>query len=91
MEAEREVGGKKTAERRNYLSGLQMGVTAFARAVSGHWSVENSLHWVPEVQTGEDDSRAWAGHPAENLATLRRVALSLLKREATKKRGIRGI
>ena len=38
----------------------------------------------------EDQSRACAGQAAENLATLRRVALNLLKLETTKKRGIRG-
>ena len=38
----------------------------------------------------EDQSRARAGYAAENLATLRRLALNLLKREKTKKRGIRG-
>jgi predicted transposase YbfD/YdcC len=84
------VGGKKTVERRYYLSSLPLGVETFARAVRGHWSVENSLHWVLDVQMGEDDSRARTGHAAENLATLRRLALNLLKREATKKRGIRG-
>ena len=90
VEAEREVGGKKTVERRYYLSSLPLGVETFARAVRGHWSVENSLHWVLDVQMSEDDSRARTGHAAENLATLRRLALNLLKREATKKRGIRG-
>jgi predicted transposase YbfD/YdcC len=88
--AEREVGGKKTVERRYYLSSLPLGVETFAKAVRGHWSVENSLHWVLDVQMSEDDSRARTGHAAENLATLRRLALNLLKREATKKRGIRG-
>ena len=38
----------------------------------------------------EDHSRARTGHAAENLATLRRLALNLLKREPTKKRGIKG-
>jgi hypothetical protein len=38
----------------------------------------------------EDQSRARAGHAAKNLATLRRLALNLLKREKTKKRGIKG-
>lgn len=33
----------------------------------------------------EDQSRARTGYAAENLATLRRLALNLLKREATKK------
>ena len=90
VQAEREVGGKKTVERRYYLSSLPLGVATFAKAVRGHWSVENSLHWVLDVQMSEDDSRARTGHAAENLATLRRLALNLLKREATKKRGIRG-
>ncbi len=90
VEAEREVGGKRTMERRYYLSSLPLGVETFARAVRGHWAVENSLHWVLDVQMGEDDSRARTGYAAENLATLRRLALNLLKREATKKRGIRG-
>jgi predicted transposase YbfD/YdcC len=90
VEAIREVGGKRTVERRYYLSSLPLGVATFARAVRGHWAVENSLHWVLDVQMGEDDSRARTGYAAENLATLRRLALNLLKREATKKRGIRG-
>jgi len=90
VEAEREVGGQQTVERRYYLSSLPLGVATFAKAVRGHWSVENSLHWVLDVQMREDESRARTGHAAENLATLRRLALNLLKREATKKRGIRG-
>jgi len=90
VEAEREVRGKVTVERRYYLSSLPVGVETFAKAVRGHWAVENSLHWVLDVQMGEDDSRARTGYAAENLATLRRLALNLLKQEKTKRRGIRG-
>ena len=90
VEATREMQGKQTVERRYYLSSLSLGVATFARAVRGHWSVENQLHWVLDVQMGEDDSRARAGYAAENLATLRRLALNLLKREKTKQRGVRG-
>ncbi len=61
-----------------------------ARAVRGHWGVENSLHWCLDVQMGEDQSRARTGHAPENLATLRRLALNLLKRDRTKKRGLKG-
>lgn len=43
-----------------------------------------------DVQLREDPSRARAGYAAENLATLRRLALNLLKREAIKKCGIKG-
>ena len=89
-EAIREVGGKKTVERRYYLSSLPLDVATFARAVRGHWGVENKLHWVLDVWFREDHSRARAGYAAENLATLRRLALNRLQRERTKKRGIKG-
>jgi len=90
VEAVREVGGQRTVERRYYLSSLPLDVQTFARAVRGHWGVENKLHWVLDVCFREDQSRARAGFAAENLATLRRLALNLLKQEKTKKRGIRG-
>ena len=90
VEAIREVGGQRSAEWRYYLSSLPLGVAMFARSVRGHWGVENKLHWVLDVQMNEDQSRARAGYAAENLATLRRLALNLLKREKTKKRGLKG-
>lgn len=62
----------------------------FARAVRGHWGVENSLHWVLDVVFGEDQSRARSGHAAENLAATRRLAVNLLRRDKTCKRSIKG-
>jgi predicted transposase YbfD/YdcC len=91
VESVRQVGTEApTVERRYYLSSLTVNVAKFARAVRGHWGVENSLHWCLDVQLGEDQSRARTGHAAENLATLRRLALNLLKRDKTKKRGLKG-
>jgi len=90
VEAIRQIGGQRTVERRYYLTSLPLGAETFARAVRGHWGVENKLHWVLDVCFREDQSRARAGYAAENLATLRRLALNLLKREKTKKRGIKG-
>jgi predicted transposase YbfD/YdcC len=90
VEAVREIGGRVSLERRYYLSSLKLDVQTFARAVRGHWGVENKVHWVMDVCFGEDQSRARTGHAAANLATLRRLSLNLLKKEKTKKRGIRG-
>jgi len=84
------VGGKRTVEQPYYLSSLPLDVATFARAVRGRWNVENQLHWVLDVWFREDHSRARTGYAAENLATLRRLALNFLKRERTKKRGIKG-
>ncbi len=89
VESLREINGKITLERRYYLSSLKLDVQTFARAVRGHWGVENKLHWVMDVCFREDQSRAREGYAAENLAMLRRLALNLLKREKTKKRGIK--
>ena len=89
VESLREVDGQPKLERRCYLASLPLDVATFARAVRGHWGVENQLHWVLDVQMGEDNSRARAGYAAENLATLRRLALNLLRRDQTKKRGIK--
>ena len=90
VESVREVDGEIKIERRYYLSSLSRGVKRFAEAVRGHWGVENQLHWVLDVCFGEDQSRARTGYAAENLATLRRLALNILRRETTKKRGIKG-
>lgn len=90
VESIREINGQTTTEKRYFLSSLPLNVELFAKAVRGHWGVENSCHWVLDVILGEDLSRARSAHAAENLATLRRLALNLLTREKTKKRGIKG-
>jgi predicted transposase YbfD/YdcC len=90
VQATREIKGKISTEQRYYLSSLPLDIERFARAVRSHWGIENKLHWVPNVHMGEDQSRERSGYAAENLATLRRLALNLLKSEKTKKRGIGG-
>jgi predicted transposase YbfD/YdcC len=90
VESIREVKGQKQVERRYFLASLLVNVQLFARAVRGHWGVENKLHWVLDVVFREDQSRARAGYAAENLATLRRLALNVLRQEKTKRRGIKG-
>lgn len=91
VEAVREVGGQRTVERRYYLSSLSVEVQRFARAVRSHWAIENQLHWVLDVNFGEDQSRARSGYASENLATLRRWALNLIKADQQKaKRSLKG-
>jgi predicted transposase YbfD/YdcC len=90
VEARREIRGRESVERRYYLSSLRPDAEKFARAVRGHWGVENQLHWVLDVVFGEDQSRARTGHAAENLAATRRLAVNLLRRDKTCKRSIKG-
>jgi predicted transposase YbfD/YdcC len=86
----RTVGGESTSEARYYIGSRRAPAQAYAGAIRGHWGIENSLHWVLDVQFREDDSRVRAGHTAENLALLRRIAVSLLRNEKSCKRGVHG-
>ena len=91
VESVRQEGEQQpTVERRYYLSSLPVDIDRLARAVREHWGVENKVHWVLDVQFGEDQSRARAGNAAENLATLRRLALNLLRRDKTRQCSIQG-
>jgi predicted transposase YbfD/YdcC len=47
--------------------------------VRSHWGIENKLHWVLDVIMNEDRNRARRDHAPENLATLRRLALNILR------------
>ena len=71
--------GKETIDVRYYISSLEVEVKEFARAVRGHWSIENSCHWTWDMTFREDESRLRERHLRENFAWLNRFALSLLK------------
>jgi predicted transposase YbfD/YdcC len=75
----RKEGGKESIEVRYYLSSLPVGVDLFARAVRGHWSVENACHWTLDVTFREDDSRIRERVLGTNINWLYRFTLSILK------------
>jgi predicted transposase YbfD/YdcC len=73
-----------------YGSSLAPTVRAHTRAIREHWGVENGLHWVLDVQMGEDDCPIRDANGASNFAALRRFALTLLQRDKTVRQGTRG-
>lgn len=85
VESIRRTKAERSIERRYYLSTLPLDATTFAKAVRGHWGVENPLHWTLDVTFREDHSRARSKNAAHNLATLRRIALNLIKKNPRKK------
>jgi predicted transposase YbfD/YdcC len=80
----RESKGKIENERAFYLLSDAMSAERFASTVRSHWSVENNLHWSLDVSFNEDKSRVRKDNAAENFATLRRLALTLLKETKSK-------
>jgi predicted transposase YbfD/YdcC len=85
----RRVGEHVSREDHYYLSSLRPAVRRIADAVRTHWSVENELHWVLDVQLGEDTCTIGDPNAAANLGALRRLALMLARRETTFARGSR--
>ena len=89
VESLREFKGKSEGETRYFLLSTPPNIQVTAKAIRCHWGIENSLHWVLDVEFDEDLSRIRKDASPENVAALRHVALNLLKQEKTLKTSIR--
>jgi predicted transposase YbfD/YdcC len=81
VEAERRHGEQRSNETRYYLASLPPDAALLGQVIRAHWQVENCLHWVLDVQFREDAARVRVGHEARNFATLRHLALNLLRQD----------
>ncbi len=89
VHATRRIGSEQTHETSFFISSLPGDAEPIARAIRAHWTIENSLHWTLDMAFREDESSIRSGSDQENMAALRRIALSLLKRDTTTKAGIK--
>jgi predicted transposase YbfD/YdcC len=89
IESVRDINGETSTERRYYIGSIPAEASRFGHAVRNHWGVENKLHWQLDVSFREDDCRARRGNSAQNLSTIRRIALQLLRQDTSRKIGIR--
>jgi predicted transposase YbfD/YdcC len=80
--------GVEKSEVRYFISSLKPDAQRIARAIRGHWGIENGLHWVLDLYFAEDRNRARTGNAAANLALLRRWVISLLRRDTSIQGGI---
>jgi predicted transposase YbfD/YdcC len=80
-----DLTGKISTERRYFISSVKgCDASKMARAVRGHWGVENQLHWRLDMSFGEDESRLRKGHGAQNFSRLRRMVINKLKNDPRK-------
>lgn len=78
-------GDQQTREDRYYISSLPGKADFINKAVRKHWFIENKLHWILDVVFKEDYCRVRTGNGAENLNTIRKIALNTIKRDNTVK------
>ena len=88
IESTRWTNGATSVHRRYFITSLPARADRILGAVREHWGVENGLHWTLDVSFGEDWSVIRVGHAAENMSTLRRLALNLVKGEKSLKIGV---
>ena len=87
--ARREIGDTVQTDTRYLLTALPAQGVRFAEAVRQHWGIENALHWVLDGSFDEDACRIRKDKGAQTFAVLRPIAVNLVRREPSHKRGIK--
>jgi predicted transposase YbfD/YdcC len=82
---ERTVNGTTTEETHYFIASGRMGARKIAKAMRSHWGIENNLHWHLDVHFGEDKSRIQKRNAARNFASMRKLALCVLRQHPAQK------
>ena len=80
VESTREMADKIETETRFYITSLVWLAHLLGPIVRGHWSVENSLHWVMDMLFRDDECRIRTDHAPANFTTLKHMAHNLIRR-----------
>lgn len=80
-------GGNLKKETAYFLTSLSLEKAdskSLLESIRGHWSIENSLHWVRDVTFDEDRSQIRTGAAPRVFATMRNLVISLLRLNGVK-------
>ena len=87
--ATREHNGKKSIEKRYYISSLLDEAKNYNSYIRQHWGVENALHWTLDMTFGEDYQRKRKGKAAQNFSLIQKFTLNLLKKDISTKASLK--
>lgn len=76
---ETKATGAITVARRYFISSMALDAPFLAKAARAHWGIENRLHWVLDVVFHDDLMRLRTDNGPKNMATLKHMALNLIK------------
>lgn len=94
MYSERQIKktGKIETETRYFISSLNtINAKQMGEYIRNHWGIENKHHWMLDVIFNEDRIKIYDKNAATNIAMLRRLALTLLKRKKIPKKSIKSL
>lgn len=89
----RRIGTVETNAIRYYISSQDAEAKKHLERSRQHWSIENNLHWILDVQFNEDDCFIRKNNAAENMAVVRKMAFNIIKNykaQTGKKRSTNG-
>ena len=62
-----------------FISSAKLDAESAAKAVRGHWLIEDALHWTLDVVFKDDQLRTRKGHGAKNMAVISHFAINLVR------------
>jgi predicted transposase YbfD/YdcC len=86
VESTREIPGpspdtdKIERETRFYITSLAWLAHQMGPVIRSHWAIENSLHWVMDMNFRDDECRVRTDHAPANFTTLKHMAQNLIRR-----------
>lgn len=75
--------GERSEENHYFISSLGRDAKTIMKYKRAHWGIENNLHWMLDVQYGEDEDRK-RFNSAQNFALINKMVMAILKLEETK-------
>lgn len=84
----RTTSRKTEVTQRYFISSWTASARHFLQHIRDHWQIENGLHWVLDIAFQEDAARIRKDHAPHNMATLRHIAINLLKQDTATRVGI---
>jgi predicted transposase YbfD/YdcC len=90
IRSKRQQVGSESIEKsvRYIIFSKGMSAKELLSANRAHWGIENSLHWVLDMDFREDESRMRLGNCATNMNVFRHLALNLIKNESSVKASV---
>ena len=80
-------GNQGHEEYRHYVSGL-CGIERAAKAIRGHWAIENQWHWILDMSFGKDASCIRKKAMPPNIAVIRHAVLNVIQQIKPKRQSV---